>query len=37
MSKTSNKKRIKQLNNWLVNEINFGKSPKRYIQKKRKL
>ena len=33
MSKSSNKKRLKQLRNWFDNEINFKKS-KRNVQNK---
>ena len=33
MSRTSNKKRIKQLHYWLYNELNYSKSKKRYKQK----
>jgi len=31
----SNKKRIKQLRNWLDNEVNYGKSKKREQKRKR--
>jgi len=33
MSKSSNKKRLKQLRNWLDNELKFKKS-KRHVQNK---